>query len=288
VLTLLLTGVSLGAVYALMALSLVFIFRATRLVNFAHGQIVSLGVFVFLQLALVQALPGIVAIVIAVVVVALAAVGIGLAVRRMEVAGGELVPLVSTFGLMLVVSSVIELRWGSGQPYVIPAPFGKDLVEVFGSAIPRQYLSSLAIAVLGTLAMALFLARTQIGLQIRAAVDSVETSELLGVPTRQLRIVVWCVGTLAGLLAAFPYVNMVFLDTHALNTLMLKGFTAAALGGFRSFTAALIGGLSLGVLEVGLSRFTSGTIADLGSMAAIIAMLFIVPRGMFALRSDRD
>ena len=286
--SLLIVGICVGTLIGLMALSVVVIFRATGLVNFAHGEVVTVGLFVFLQVVVLWRLNAVFGLIAAAVAAGGLGGAFGVVAPRMARRGGVIVPVIASFGLMVVIDALVVKQWGSQEPYVVPSLAGKDTVYIGNVPVARDYLAAVVVAVTLTAALALFFRATSVGLRMRATVDNPEASELLGVATARLRILAWVIGSALGLGAALPYVSLAFLQTDSMNDLLLKAFAAAAVGGFRSFTAGMMGGIVLGVISSVLSRYTSSDIGDLVAIAAVIGMLFVLPKGLFALGSERS
>jgi branched-chain amino acid transport system permease protein len=271
-----------------MALSVVLLFRATGLANFAQGQMAGVGLFIFLQISVLDHHSYLVGILAALAATLVLGCLLGLLAPRMERVGGPVVPLVSSFGLLLALQAALETRWGAREPYIMPAPLGRAMINFGSFSLPRNYLTALVVGLIAAMALAILFRVSKVGLQLRASVDNSEASELLGVPTWRLRLLAWLLATALALIAAYPYVSIVNLETDATNQLLLKGFAAATLGRFQSFTASLVGGIGLGVLESFLSRYASGSFADLLAIGIVVSTLFVMPGGLFALRTARQ
>jgi branched-chain amino acid transport system permease protein len=270
-----------------MALALVLVFRSTHLVNFAQGEMAAVGLFLAVDILVIAHLPLVVGLLIGLAVTSALGVMFGLFAERMVKRGRELAVLVSSFGLMIAINALIVARWAPNQPYRMSwIPAIADF-NVGGAQVPGTYLSVFIVAtvVCGSLAAAMRL--TNVGLQVRAMVESIAVAELIGVPTRRLRLLVWLAGTGLAMLAGALYSSTNLLDASQMGLLTIKGFAAASIGGFESFTAAVVGAILLGVLEQVLGRYVAGGFGDMIAVVVVVAVLLVVPKGLFATAVGR-
>lgn len=283
----LIVGVCVGSIYALVALSIAVVFRGTRMVNFAQGEMAALGVFLYLQISVLGAAPTALGTVIGLVVAGACGVGFGLIARRMEDGGGDLVPLIGSFGLFLVVRSMTVEFWGPREPYSLPHLFGTGGWHIGNELVPAGYLGALATTVVLGVVFYLAARFTSIGLQLRAIVANRDAAELAGLPTRRLQNITWFVGTLLAGVAAFLYFQNSYVVTGTIDLVLIPSFAIAAVGGFEHFGAIAIAALVFGVSVQLLDRYASFPGRDVVSLGILVLLLFIVPRGLMVARSQR-
>jgi branched-chain amino acid transport system permease protein len=286
---LIITGVCVGSLYALMALSIAVVYRGVNLVNFAHGEFGVIGVFVWLQWTVLDSGNQIVGIALGLLTAGACGLAFGVVARRMVGAGGDhIVPLIGSFGLAIAASSLVTSLWGSEEPYQIKSIFGNGGLRISGELIPASQLGALAVTVgLGVLAYILT-KWTRVGLQLRATVANPDASELLGLPTRRLQLLSWVVGTMLAGVAVFLYFDTAsFVDESAINGTLIPAFAIAAVGGFENLGAIAIASIVYGVAVQELDRYASFAGRDVVALAILVALLLVAPRGLLVGRSTR-
>jgi branched-chain amino acid transport system permease protein len=287
-LTLLLNGISLGVVYALVALGFVIVFKASEILNFAHGALLLLGAYL---VAKTEPHVGFaVAVVIGVTATALAAFiaewGLFARVRSAPITSLTIM----TLGLDILITTDLTRRIGS-EVLGLGQPWGAGVVNVGGVGISQNRL--IAIGAAAVLIAAFFAAFrfSAWGVALRAAAEDPETAELMGIRQARVGAVAWIV---AGALAA---VAAVFLTGSpspglepGLRTIAFAAFPAAILGGLDSTGGALAGGLIVGVAEslvAGYSdelSFLGGGFGTVVPYAVMLLVLLVRPAGLFGTR----
>ena len=279
----LLSGVTVGAVYALVALGFTIIYNASDVVNFAQGEFVMLGgmITVFANLA---GLPIPLAALIA--IAATAAVGVALNKLAIEPARGA--PVVSliiiTIGASIFIRGVAQLVFDK-QLHRFPAFTGDTPIAILGATILPQSLWVLAGAVAVFIGLWLFFTRTLTGRAVLATSNNRLAAQLVGINTGWVMTLSFAlsaaIGALAGVLVT-PITNTSY-DVGI--ALALKGFAAAMLGGMGNPKGALVGGLLLGVLEAMTAGYISSQYKDAAAFVVILAVLFAMPQGLFGRKS---
>jgi branched-chain amino acid transport system permease protein len=280
-------GLFTGCLYAVVALGIVLIFKSTRQVNFAHGTFAVLGGFVFLQLSVLQKQPAVIGVLAATSVVAIAGLVWGRIGISMERRSDDLVPLIGSLGLYIILDALIVLKWGGNQPYLMPSLLPVFTVNIAGSAVDAVYIwLGAALVVIGGL-LVIFFRWTDIGLQMRAAVQNREAAELIGIRTQRLALLAWVVGSLLGLIALLIYMPMSYLQDFTMQTLLISAFGAASVGGFESFSGAVVGAFVIGVTAAVVGRFVSPSLESVVSLLFVVVIMFANPRGVFVVRGER-
>jgi branched-chain amino acid transport system permease protein len=285
---LLISGLSLGFVYALIALGFVVVFKATRVVNFAHGSVLLLGVYVIARLQ--ESAGFALALVAGVLAAALCAVLLQvLIIRRVRDADlGTLAIL--TIGINIVLATELTRRIGT-DALSIGDPWGDDIVEIASFTVPAARIAAGVVAIvllLGFLAMFRF---TDWGIAMRAAAADSETAALMGIRLNRVAAATWA---LAGALAAIGGVFLTTFPTPGVDSTVglsaLHAFPAAILGGLDSTAGAVVGGVAIGVvatLSAGYQSdltFLGNGLAEVMPYVVMVVVLLARPWGLFGTR----
>ena len=279
----LVSGLTVGAVYALVALGFTLIYNASDVVNFAQGEFVMLGGMVTV-FAVAAGIP----LPIAAVLAILAAVAVGLALHRFAIEparGASAVTLIIiTIGASIFLRGIAQIVFDK-RFHQLLAFSGSDPILVAGAAILPQSFWVLGGALVVLLGLFLFLERTLLGKAVLATAANRLAARLVGVDTSLVLALSFglsaAIGAFAGIL-----ITPITLTSFDVGTLLaLKGFAAAMLGGMGSPLGAVVGGLVLGLLE----SFSAGTISsaykDAVAFIVILGVLFVMPQGLFGRRS---
>ena len=273
------SGLTVGAVYALVALGFTLIYNASDVVNFAQGEFVMLGgmITVFLTLAGVP-LP------LAALMAVVAAVAVGIALHRfaIEPARGAttVVLIIITIGTSIFLRGAAQIVFDK-RFHSLPPIFGNDPIRIGGASILPQSLVVLAGAAAIVLLLWVFIDRTLFGKALIATASNRLAARLVGIDTRRMGgfsfAVSAAIGAVAGIL-----ITPITLTSYDVGTLLaLKGFAAAMLGGMGSALGAVVGGLLLGLLEAFAAGYVSSNYKDAIAFLVILAVLFAMPRGLF-------
>lgn len=270
-----------GAVYALLALGFVIIFRATGVVNFAHGSLVFVGGYVtFAMSDNVGFIP-------AAIIGILSAGALALFIERVLIAQSRnadpIALVLLTIGVDVVVTEEVARRLGTGAPF-LKAPWVGNPIEVGGVFILRGQLVAFIVGAILITGLLLLFRYTSWGLAMRAQAENREAAALMGVRNSQVTAAAWVVaGLLAGIAVLFIATSDfsgsgVSTGTHALA---LVAFPAAIIGGLDSVGGAVIGGFLVGLTEAYASQYIA---LDFSKSAVFIVMLVVLvarPSGLF-------
>jgi len=276
------SGLTVGAVYALVALGFTLIYNASDVVNFAQGEFVMLGGMVTVA-ATTAGLPLPAAALIAVA----AAVLVGLALHRFAIEparGASPVSLVIiTIGASIFIRGVAQTVFDK-QFHKLPAFSGDTPFDVLGATILPQSLWVLGGAVAIVVVLSAFFERTLVGKSVAATAANRLAARLVGINTTSIIALSFAlaggIGAIAGIL-----VTPITLTSYAVGTLFaLKGFAAGMLGGIGSPLGAVVGGLLLGFLEAFGAGYVSSTYKDGIAFIIILVVLFALPSGLVGKR----
>ncbi|MFC9427725.1 branched-chain amino acid ABC transporter permease [Streptomyces sp. NPDC056987] len=281
-LVVLVSGLASGAVYGLMGLGLVIIYRATDVVNFALASLATVGLYAALALYS-SGLPLPLAAVAAIAVTAT----VGLAAREVVIrplAQGELLSaLVMTMGLSLIADSVISTVWDD-QPRLFPS-LVEGSVSLGSYSIPTQSLLTIGVAAVAMAMVAYLFGRTTIGSAMRAVAESADTAQILGLGAQRIARIAWALGLGLAALAAFLYAPRAGLVPTVLSAPLFRAFAGIFLGGLTSMYGAVVGGLTIGVLDNLAASYVSAGYRDTFVFSFTILVLLIRPQGLFGVRT---
>jgi branched-chain amino acid transport system permease protein len=282
-----LTGVAAGMIYAALALSLVIIWRATRVVNFAQGAMAMATTYI--ALAVIQATGnywvGFVSALLAGLV--LGALAERFLVRWVE-SGPPLNAVILTLGLLLVLEAVVPMIFGA-QIRAFPAPLSIAAIESgsFTIALSPFNLFTIGAVLLVVLGLFVLFRATSLGLTMRAAAFAPEVSRLLGVRVGRLLAFGWGLAALTGALAGMLVAPTLLLYPNNMDAVLVYGFTGAVLGGLDSAVGAVIGGLAIGLALSYIGGYGGGDLESIGALVILIAILMLRPQGLFVSGTER-
>ncbi|MGH7268530.1 MAG: branched-chain amino acid ABC transporter permease [Candidatus Rokuibacteriota bacterium] len=276
-----LTGLSAGSLYALVALGLVLVYRSTRVLNFAHGDVATLGTFVAFALVS-RGYPFGVAFPAALLAGALVAVVFyfGVLVPAQRQGANLLGQVILTLGLALIVQGLIVYEWGA-EPDRFPFPLSDSKTWQVGAIfISELSLGTFAAGLVGSALLYLLVQKTRLGLAMRATSENLPAAQTLGIPTRQVLAFAWGVASALGVLAGIFLAPALFLDPFFMLDPFLKAFAAAVLGGLNSLPGAVVGGLLLGVAESLAGAYVAIEFKNTMAFVIIVVVLLIRPEGL--------
>jgi branched-chain amino acid transport system permease protein len=275
-------GIRLGAIYAGLALALVIIYRSTRVINFAQGEMATFTTFVAWSLmnhglSFWTAFP---------VVLAIAFAG-GVTIERVLIRPAENASVITiviiTLGLALLLNGLMVQIWG-GETRQFQGPFSTRTIDVGGVPISVQDIGIVAVSFALVLVLALFFRFTKLGLALRAAAVNPDSSRLVGVRVGWMLAFGWGLAAVLGAVAGMMVAPVVFLDPNMMQTVLLYAFAAAVLGGLDSPVGAVVGGLLLGVTITLLGRYVGFVGQPLKLPTALLLILLVLlvrPAGLF-------
>ena len=292
----LVNALTIGSIYALIALGYTMVYGVMRLINFVHGEMFMLGAYVSLGLLVLAGheAGGIGALLILGVAVAafFAVGGVGVAIERFAYkplrGSSRLAPMLSALGLSLALQAAVQLVCGPA-PLAFPALLPRDRIEIGGASVTLTQIGILLTALMLMTGLHLFVSRSRLGVIVRAVSENARTAALLGIDVDRAISVIFLLGPGLGALAGLLYASYYGVMTPTMGVVIgLKAFTAAILGGIGSIPGAMLGGLLLGALEVlGTSLLpimTHGWLGteyrDIFAFAALILVLMIKPSGL--------
>jgi branched-chain amino acid transport system permease protein len=275
------SGLSTGSVYALVALGLALIYRSTRILNFAHGDVATAGTFIaFGLLGLnVPLAPALVLALFSGAALAMLFYFLVLvpAQRREATQLGQ---IILTLGLGLILQGLISYFGGTeiqSFPFFLS---DTKTYRIFGVVISQLSLGTLVLGLLASLLFYALVQKTRLGLAMRATSENLAAAQTMGIPTRRILALSWGLASMLGVLAGLFLAPALLLDPFFMLEPFLKGFAAAILGGLNSLPGAIVGGLILGVAESLAGGFISIAFKNTLAFLIIILVLLVRPEGL--------
>jgi branched-chain amino acid transport system permease protein len=279
----LLSGVTVGAVYALVALGFTIIYNASDVVNFAQGEFVMLGgmITVFAHAAGAP-LP------LAALVAILATAALGVAMNKLTIEPARGAPVVSlviiTIGVSIFIRGAAQLVFDK-QLHSFPAFSGDEPIRIVEATILPQSLWVIGGAIAVFVGLWLFFTRTLLGRAVLATSNNRLAAQLVGINTPFVMTLSFAMSAGIGALAGVLVTPITMTSYDVGLAFALKGFAAAMLGGMGNPKGALVGGFLLGVLEGLTAGYVSSQYKDAAAFIVILAVLFFLPQGLFGRKS---
>lgn len=276
------SGLSTGSIYALVALGLALIYRSTRILNFAHGDMATAGTFfafTLLGLHFHFTLSFLLALLFGAAIAMLFYFCVLIPAQRREAT--QLGQIILTLGFGLILEGLIAY-FGGTEPQSFPFPLSDTTIYNLGGGvvISQLGLGTLCISLLASILFYLLVQKTRIGLAMRATSENLPGAQTLGIPTRKILALSWGLAALLGVLGGLFLAPALLLDPFFMLEPFLKGFAAAILGGLNSLPGAIVGGLILGVAESLAGGFISVAFKNTLAFIIIIVVLLIRPEGL--------
>lgn len=276
------SGLAMGCIYALVGLSFILIYNATHGLNFAHGELVMLGAFVFYSMLGTNAPYWVAAL------GALIAMGLfGYVFQRLLFYPLRDRPflafVIATIGFSIFARNLALLVWGP-NPLKVRSYFEGQVVNLFDVVLTPEHVFIVVVtAIVLALQYALFF-HTDLGRRLRATAQNAEVAQLMGIRPHQMIAITFVVATMLTGIAGILVAPIFLLDTELGLNLILKAFIAVIIGGFGSVPGAVVGGIIVGLLEILVAVYISSVYKDAIAFAVLIFFLIACPQGIFGER----
>jgi branched-chain amino acid transport system permease protein len=280
------TGVSIGSIYAIIGLAIVLIYRSTGVVNFAQGELAMFTTFISWSFLLrMEFWP-------AFLLTTLVAFFIGGALEVVIMRPVERAPhlnsIVVTLGLLAIFNSLALWRYGPlPKPFTTPQLFSGSPLEVGTVTISRLNLGILGMALLIMVALFLLFNYTKLGLAMRATAQNPTASRLVGINTSRMLALGWALSAAVGAIAGMLTAASLTLSIDMMFAILIFAFAGAVLGGLDSPGGAILGGLSVGVIQALAGNYISSQVDVVAAFIVIVGVLVVRPTGLFGRRVVR-
>lgn len=282
-------GISIGMVYALVALGISLIFSGLDIVHFAHGEIYMIGAFIGLTLFQKFSIGYVPTLALAVVLTGLIGVAIErLFYRRLTRSGGGYTVagmgmVIAGFGMSIVLQNAAFLIWG---PKAMPFPVPRGMpIEIGNLTLPMSYVWIVGAALSFMLILHVVLRHTMVGLAMRAVAHNKDIAYLSGVNVPRMISIIF--GTACGLGAAAGVLvgPINYVQVTMGTQVLIKAFAAAVVGGFGSLPGAVLGGVMVGIVESLGAGYINGAYKDIYAFLLMIAVLMVKPSGILGIEA---
>lgn len=279
-----LSGLSIGSIYALVGLALVLPYKASGVVNFAQGEIVTLGAYTGLVLANFG-LPYLALVPVTLLLAAAAAALLERVIIRKMMGGPEFTLVIGTFAIGIVIKALIRLHW-QDNTFTLDAPFIGAPFRLGPLRLNPAYLVFVASMAVIAGALSAFFFYTKFGKAMRATALDAVAAQLMGIETASVFASAWALAAMLGALVGLLLSPVIGINPD-MGQLILKGLVAAVIGGFSSLGGAVAGGILLGLLETYAGAFWGATFKNLVPFAVLILILMARPEGLAGTSSAR-
>ena len=292
-----LIGITAGSIYSLMAISIVLVWRSTRVINFAAGGLALAASFVgasalkitgnfWVSLPLAMLAGAIFSAVIEFFILR------PLLKRSGDKGGAIFLPIIATLGLLGIINAIVGFIYGE-ESGSLPPPLSDKGFIVSGESIA---LSPMRLLILGIvlflmISLTFIFQRTNLGLALRASSFAPEISQLSGVRVDLVRTTGWAIsgaaGAAAGILQTTNGSGAVSPESFEFSLLLVFGFVAAVIGGIESLVGAVLGGLTLGIILAVILMYVGGSIVFISAFLVLITVLLLRPQGIIRSKGGR-
>ncbi len=272
------SGLATGSIYALMAISLVIIYNATRTLNFAQGEMLMISTFVGWAVYQRVKLPLAVVMLIAVVAAALLGWAIERAIIRHAISATHFDVLIITLGLSLMLRSAAGVAW-THDDFPFPSFFGDRPMAVGPVRLAPVSLGIIGASLALMAALWVLFTRTRLGRAMRAVAQNQRAARLMGISVERVYSASWVLAAVVGAIAGVLIAPVIFLSSK-MGIVVINGFIAAVLGGFGSMPGAVVGGMLLGVIENLAPLYLPSSIKHSVPFIMLIVILLIRPGGV--------
>jgi branched-chain amino acid transport system permease protein len=280
VLQLLVSGVSQGCVYGLIALGFVLIYKATEMVNFAQPDITMVGAFMAFTFSNMLGLPFFWAVMATVASMAVLGVVIERVLLRPMIGEPPFAVLMLTIGLGFILRAVAGMIWGN-EPRALATPYAGDVFQIRGLIIGYENVAIVVGTILLCGALFVFFRFSRLGVAMQAASQNQLAAYYVGIPVKRIYSLVWALSAAISAIAGILVAPVSLIDP-LMGFIFIKAFAAAIVGGFGSLPGAIMGGLLVGVVEQFASLYGPPGSADMSAYLILLVMLMIRPQGIFA------
>jgi branched-chain amino acid transport system permease protein len=280
------SGLTSGSVYALIAVSLVIVYKVSLLICFAQGEFFVIGALTMVTLT-AKGLPMPLAFALSVLI----STAVGALVERFlirpirDASVGSLI--VMTIAISLALRGLALLVWGKESKILPPFSAGKA-IGVLGATLQPQVLWIIGITILVLLVIWLFFEKTTMGIAMRACAENRLGASLMGISTERAAFLSWAWGSGIGALAGMAVAPLLFMQYSSGAMPMVKGFIAMSVGGLASIVGAVVAGYLLGVVEAYTIGLISSQFSDTIVFTLLIIVLIFKPSGLFGATRSRE
>jgi len=272
-------GLSDGALLALAALGFVLIYKATRVINFAQGEFLLVGAYMFYTAFVVMRLPLIFAAVFGVLVAIVLGVVVERFVLRPLIGEHAISVIMVTIGLSAVLRAIIQIFFGTAvreQPPILPT----GTIQVAGATVPLNRLIVIGVAAIVLFAFTAFFQKSRHGVAMRAVADDQQAALTMGISVKRIFSLAWILAAISALIAGVLLADLSAVE-QGIAAFGLMVFPVVILGGLDSVPGTVVGGLVIGLLKQYVSGYADPGLAEVIPYIVLVAILIVRPYGIF-------
>jgi len=282
-LQLLIQGLSVGFLYALAALGFVMIFKSSSVLNFAHGDLLAIGAFLFLVLAAWAKIPFLIAFFLTLIGCFILGFIIERLFLRPLIGEALIMVIMLTVGLAAMFKGLLLFIFG-GNLFAYPTFLPEDIsVRIGNINIAPVYVASFVISIIFLLLFGLFFKYSSQGIYMRSVADNQTAALSLGVHVRRVFALSWAIAALVCAMSGIILGIINGVNVHSISIIGLKVFPVVILGGLESIGGAIIGGIIIGVLETFTGGYISTSLREVVPYIILVFILLVKPYGLFGL-----
>ncbi len=281
----LISGLSLGSIYALIALGYTMVYGIAKMLNFAHGDIIMVGAYTCIAAAKYLGLSPLLGALLSIVVCSVLGVIVEILAYRPLRQAQPLAVLITAIGISYLLQNAALLLFGSEQ-LAYPNVLNLPELEVGGIRIDGKTIGTLVVTSVVMVALHLFVTKTKIGTAMRAVSEDKEAAQLMGINVNKTITITFAIGSALAAVASIFYGSIyVYIRPTTGSMPGIKAFTAAVFGGIGSLPGAMVGGILLGVIEQFSKAYISTLMADAIVFLVLVLVLVIRPAGLLGKKS---
>ncbi len=275
----LITGLTVGSIYAMVAIGFNIIYNVTEVINLAQGEFVMLGGLVMVSLHVTVGLPILLAFPLTIIIVTI----VGMLLDRLAISPirqpSVLTLIIATIAASIIIKGIAMFTWGK-DPFDLPAFSGRTPINFLGAVIQPQYFWVIGFLIITVILLTLFFDKTIIGKAMRACADNPDAASLMGINVRWMILLSFSLSAAIGAVAGITITPISLMEYDRGAMLAIKGFGAVVLGGLGSFPGAILGGLIIGTIESFGAGLVSSGYKDAFALIVLLAVLFLRPSGL--------
>ena len=272
-------GLADGSILALAALGFVLIYKATGVINFAQGEFLLVGAYMFYTAFVVLQLPLLLAVVFGVVVATVIGVLVERLILRPMVGENPISIIMVTIGLSMFLKAVVQAFYGTSpksQPPILPA----GSVEILGASVPLNRVVAIVVAAVVLTAFTIFFRKSRHGIAMRAVADDQQAAMTMGISVRRIFAMAWALAAVSALIAGVLLGDISAVDQN-IAAFGLLVFPVVILGGLDSVPGTIVGGLVIGLLKQFTAGYLDPGLSTVIPYIVLVLILLVRPYGIF-------
>lgn len=272
-------GLADGAILALAALGFVLIYKATSVINFAQGEFLLVGAYMFYTAFVVLGLPLVLAVVVGVVVATVIGVLVERLILRPMIGESPISIIMVTIGLSSLLRALVQMFYGTSvkpMPKILPT----GSVNLLGATVPLNRLLVIVVAAVVLTAFTIFFRRSRHGIAMRAVADDQQAAMTMGISVRRIFAMAWALAGVSALIAGVLLADISAVDQN-LAAFGLLVFPVVILGGLDSVPGTIVGGIIIGLLKQGTAVYWEPGLATVVPYVVLVLILLVKPYGLF-------